>query len=97
MLAAGRRAWEKGLRLGFLLSLLQAGVGSVGEFGLELFDSAGGVDVLQLTGVERVASVANVDFEFLPRATRLECVPTTAGDRRVEVIRMNAVFHLIDS
>lgn len=55
-----------------LLLALQAGVTSSGKLGLELLDAAGRVNITQLARVERMASVADVDLEFLASAASLE-------------------------
>ena len=76
----------------FLLGL-QASVGASRELVLELLDPTCGVNVLQLAGVKRVASVANVDADFGSSAACLEGIPTTAGDVSFVVFGMNAVLH----
>ncbi len=64
------------------------------ELVLELFNTPGGVDKLNSSGVERMASVANIDFEFRFRTTRHKGVAATASNLRFHILRMNLVFHL---
>ena len=85
------------LRLRLLTALLQACIAAAGELVLELLNTSSRVDILQLARIERMASVANVDLQFLAGTSGLERVPTTAADCRVEVFRVNAVFHGFDS
>jgi hypothetical protein len=63
------------------------------EFGLELFDTAGGVNELQFACVERMAYIANVDAKFFANAASLEGVAATASDFGFVVVRMDIVFH----
>ena len=61
------------LRLAFLLCFrLQTGVATRGELVLELLNATRRVDVLELTRIERMAAVANINLQFLARAARLE-------------------------
>ncbi len=62
----------KKLLLFRLLGFLQAGVCSGRKFVLEFLDPAGCVDELQLAGIERMASAANVDLQFRPNASSLK-------------------------
>ncbi len=78
-----------------LLGSLQTGVSSSRELGLELLDAASGVHILESAGVKRVTRVANVDFQFGPRAARLECIPAAAGYRRLDIIRVDAFLHCL--
>lgn len=88
-------AMEQLLLLGSrLLGALQTCVRSGSELVLELLDAAGGVHELQFAGVERVANVANVDFELFARASRLETIPATAGHLSFKILGMDAVFHV---
>jgi len=60
---------------------------------LELIDTSSSINVLQLSGVERVTFITNVDLQLRPHAASLETVSATAGNSRILVIWMNAVFH----
>ncbi len=80
------------MQLLFLLGL-QAGVSSSGKFVLEFLDTARGIHVLQLAGVKRMASIANVDANLRSSAASLESVSTTAGHFGFVVFWMNTVFH----
>lgn len=72
---------------------LQAGVSSGCELRLELLDTAGGVDVLQLAGIKRMASVANVDLQFLAGATRDKGIAAATCDLGFVILRMYVAFH----
>jgi len=76
-----------------LFWLLQTGVASGLELRTEFLDSSGGVYELQLAGVERVASVANIDFQFRSRTARHKCIPTTASYRCFEILWVDTFFH----
>ena len=71
----------------------ETGVGTSSEFGLELFDASGGVNELQLAGVERMADIAYVNAKFLTNAAGLEGISATAGYLGLAVIGMDVVFH----
>ena len=60
---------------------------------LELINTSGRINVLQLSGVERVTFITNVDLQLGSDAASLKTVAATAGNSRVLVIWMNAVFH----
>ena len=60
---------------------------------LELVNTSSSINVLQLSGVERVTFITNVDLHLGSHATSLESIAATAGNSRVLVIWMNAVFH----
>lgn len=47
-----------------LLGLLQAGVSTCCELGLELLNTARRIDKLQLAGIKRMASIADVQAEL---------------------------------
>ena len=68
-------------------------IGACSEFGLELFDSSGGIHELELAGVERVADVANVDAELFANAASLERIAATAGYFGFLIVGMDVVFH----
>src|SRR4051812_29590501 len=76
-----------------LLAARDAGIPRRRELVLELFNSAGRVDELQFARVEGVANAADIDLQLLPRAARGELIAATAGNLRLKVFRMNAVFH----
>lgn len=68
-------------------------VGTCCKLFLELIDTSSSINVLQLSGVERVTFVANVNLQFGPDAASLETAAATAGNSRLLVIWVNAVFH----
>jgi hypothetical protein len=81
------------LRFGLVwLSLLLAEVVAC-KLALELFNAAGGVDELLLTGEERVTLVADVHVDALGSALGGELVTTSARDFTVNVFGMDASFH----
>ena len=76
-----------------LLGGLKTGIGTRGELVLELFDPTGGINELELTRVERVADIANVDLEFFSGAASGEAIAATAGHFGFEVLGVDAIFH----
>ena len=82
------------LLLDWLLGL-QTGVGASSKLLLELVDTAGGVDVFQLTGIERMALATNVDTNLAASGgtSGHKGVATTAIDRGFLIIWVDAVFH----
>jgi len=68
-------------------------IGTSSEFGLELFDTSGGVNELQFARVERMADIANVNAKLFTNAASLEGVSATAGYFGLAVIGMDIVFH----
>ena len=60
---------------------------------LELVNTSSSINVLQLSGVERVTFITNVDLQFWAHAASFETIATTTGDSGLLVIWMNAVFH----
>ena len=80
-------------RFRLLLASLEAGVAGIGEFLLELLDATGRVDIFQLAGIERVASIADIHPQFRLCASCFEAVTATAGDLGLKIFRMNAIFH----
>ena len=87
-LRTGRRlAWLFGF------STLQARVIAFLELFPERLDAPGSINKLQLAGVEGMAIAANIDLQFLARASRLKRVAATACDRRFEVFGMNFFLH----
>lgn len=79
-------------RSGFLGGL-KTGVSTRGELILELFDPTGGINELELSGVERVADIANVDLEFFAGTASSETVSATACHLGFVVFWVDAVFH----
>src|SRR5690606_19887933 len=75
------------------LAALQAGITSRGELVLELLDTSGRVDELQLARVERMASAADVDFQLGTGAAGDKRIATAALNLRHEVLGMDVVFH----
>ena len=73
--------------------LLDARVCAGGKLGLELLDTTGRVDVLQLAGEEGMAGRANIDLQLLAGAARREAVAAAAGDNRGDVIGVDAFLH----
>ena len=47
---------------------------------MELLDPTSSVNILQLAGVKRVASIANVDADFRSSTASLEGISTAASD-----------------
>ena len=80
------------LRSGFLGGL-KTGVSTRGELVLELFDPTGGINELELSGVERVADIANVDLKFFAGTASSETVSATACHLGFVVFWVDAVFH----
>lgn len=72
---------------------LQARVRASGKLRLEFLNPTGGIHVLQLAGIKRVARVANVDANFRSGATGYKRIPATAGNLGLLVLGMNVVFH----
>ena len=65
--------WQEVLLL--LLGSFQAGIAAGRELVLELLDTPGRVDVLQLARVKRVTRVADINLKFFTRAVRLNLFP----------------------
>jgi hypothetical protein len=76
-----------------LLLVCKAGVRPGSKLVLELLDPARGVNELEFARVERMANIANVDFQLFSSATGLKAVPTTTTYLSFKVLWMNAVFH----
>ena len=74
----------------FFLSVFRTG-----ELGFEFFNPPGGIDVFQLARVKRVANATNIDLHFRSCTSGRERVSTTTGNFRVNVFRMNSLFHRI--
>jgi hypothetical protein len=72
---------------------LQTCIGTGGEFGLEFLDSTRRVNVFQLAGIKRVASVANIHANFGPGTAGNKAVSATAGHLCLLIFWMNRVFH----
>lgn len=64
-----------------LLGLLQASIGASRKLVLELLDAASRVNELQLSGIKRVASTANVDLQLGPNAPSLKRIATATRNR----------------
>lgn len=60
---------------------------------LELVDTSSRIDVLQLSGIEGVTLITNVDLQLGPHTASLETVAATTTNSRLLIIRVNAVFH----
>jgi len=79
--------------LGQLRAILLLGAESTEAIG-ELLNAAAGVQYFLLTGVERVAFVANVGAQWSAQGrTSFERVTAAAGDCDYGVIRVNFWFH----
>ncbi len=89
----------KQLSLGwlFLLGLLKAGVVACRELVLEFLDTASGINKLELAGVKRMASVADIDLQLLHRTSGRKFVAATTADIRHVVFRMALFLHRSDS
>jgi len=78
-----------------LVCKLLGSVGSValGELALEAFDTAGGVDDLVLTRVERVADVADFEEDVtLVGGLRLKAVAAGALNGGCDVVRVDSLL-----
>ena len=75
------------------LAAFEAGV-VARELVVELFDTSSSVNVLQTSGVERVASRANIDFHFGLGTAGYERVSATASYLHFDVTGVNSFFHL---
>src|ERR671939_517797 len=76
--------------MGLATALSAAGAAGLLEPPLEALDAAAGVEELLLARVERVAVRADLDVQLGLRRSRLERVPARAGDRRQDVLGMDA-------
>jgi hypothetical protein len=79
-------------RSGFLGGL-KTGVSTSGELVLELLDPTGSINELELSGVERMADIANVDLEFLAGAASRKAISATACHLGFVIFWVDAVFH----
>ena len=79
LLLCGGKRFLGGLRLGGAL--------------LEFVHATGGVHELLLSGVERVAHVANTDDDHRLGGAGLDLIATGATDFRVHIFRMNVRLH----
>jgi hypothetical protein len=84
---------ERGELLGLLFLGLQTGIAAGRKLGLKFLDSSSRIDVAQLARVKRVADVADIDLQFLPRAPRLERITTAAANRGFVIGRVDALLH----
>ena len=60
---------------------------------MKLLDTPRCIDVLQLSSVERVAAVTNIDLQLFPRAASLKGITATTFHGRFKVFGVDAVFH----
>ena len=60
---------------------------------VKFLDAAGAIDKLLFARVERVAGGADFDGDLFLGGTGCEAVSATAGDRCVDVFRMDVGFH----
>ena len=89
-----RKQWRTAPGMGDRLILLFAVANlDIRELAAEFLDPSRGVHILQLTGIERVASVANIDLKLRLRRAGHKAVSATAGDLRVHIIRMDVLLH----
>ena len=72
---------------------LQTCVSTSRELVLELLNSSSRIDVLELAGVERMASIANIHFQFLADTAGLKRIAATTGDQRFLIVGVDSVFH----
>lgn len=89
------KPWVQQLRLAFggLLAALKAGITGLRKLALEPLDPARGVNVFQLACIERVADAANIDGQFLDRASRNESAAAAASDGGRNVLGVNPFSH----
>lgn len=81
-----------------LLLLFLRGKGGLGGLRLggallELVHATGGVHEFLLTGVKRMAHVANTDNDDRPGGAGLDHVAAGATDFGIHILRMNVCFH----
>lgn len=72
---------------------MQGSVSTSGELVLELFDTAGGIDVLEFSCEERVAFATNVHLQLFANAPSCKRVTATASNRCFHVFGVNISFH----
>ena len=77
----------------FFATALEAGVSGPRKFRLEFFDATFRIDEFLLSSVEGVAGTANIDLQFLPRASGLKGITTTALHVRLKIFWMDFFFH----
>ena len=79
----------------FRLRLLLAVVLGFGELLVEAIDASVGLDETLLTGVERMAIRAGIDFDFIKGRTGFEGrAASRASDFAVMVLRMDVFLHI---
>jgi hypothetical protein len=64
-------------------------------FSAEAFDASRRINQLLAAGKKRVAIGTDFDLKILHRGTRFYNIAARAGDGRVEIFRMNFVFHFL--
>ena len=82
-----------GWSLLFLLALLQTGVATLSEFGLEFLDASSAVHILKLASVERMSLVTNVNLQLFLRTPCCKRIPTTAANCRFKIFGMDVFLH----
>jgi hypothetical protein len=60
---------------------------------VEALNTSAGIDELLLAGIERMALGANFDVDFRLCAARVDDVATCTGNRALNVLRVNTLFH----
>ena len=68
-------------------------IGASSKFLLEFVDTSSRIDVLQLSGIEGMTLITNVELQLGPHTASLETVAATTTNSRLLIIRVNAVFH----
>ena len=63
------------------------------EFSVELINASAGVNQLLLARVKGVTLRADLNFDVLPRASRINNLTASALNCRLLIIGMNTVFH----
>src|SRR5262245_14363659 len=93
--ARGLGGRKSGVRLGLLLPGSSGGLRGLGlgHALLKFVDAAGGIDELLLTGVKRVADVANTNENHGLGGAGFDGIAAGAPDFRVLILRMNVSFH----
>ena len=89
----------KQLSLGglFLLWLLKAGVVALRELVLEFLDTASGINKLQFAGIERMASVADINLQLFRRTSGREFITATTANARHVVLGVALLLHRSNS
>jgi hypothetical protein len=71
----------------------QTCIACLGKLVLEFLDSTCCIDKLQLAGIERMAEVANIDFQFFAGTAGLKRIATATGNRGVMIFRVYVTLH----